>query len=125
MTDCFLDTNIIIRCFRNDPDITKRLLESIQDGWTFYYSVVTLAEIYAGCKPGQEEAVRNFFFALNFLPIDEATGVRAGRILQKFARHQGVEMADALIAAGCLEHELELWTLNRKHFPSPGLVFFE
>jgi len=124
MADCFLDTNIVIRCFRDDPNVTSRLLDSLQSGWSFFYSAVTLAEIYAGCKPREETAVRDFFFALTFLPIDEATGIRAGKILQTYSKHTGVELADALIAAACLEHNLQLWTLNRKHFPSPGLVFF-
>ena len=48
---------------------------------------------------------------------------RAGRLRFEYAR-QGITLAlaDTLIAATVLEHDLTLITDNRKHFPMPELA---
>jgi predicted nucleic acid-binding protein len=57
--------------------------------------------------------------------IDADVGRQAGLYLQRYHRSRGVEVADALIAAGAVAHHAQLWTRNRKHYPMKELDFYE
>jgi predicted nucleic acid-binding protein len=89
------------------------------------YSPVSVAELWAGARPKEHEALRNLFEALTCAPIDEEAGSRAGLYLHQYRRSHAVELADALIAAGAVANGAELWTRNRKHYPMKEIVFFE
>jgi predicted nucleic acid-binding protein len=88
-------------------------------------SPVTVAELWQGAKPAEHGTLNALFSALLSTPIDHETGRIAGDFLRTFRKSHGVELGDALIAAGALLHGAELWTRNRKHYPMPGLRFFE
>ena len=55
---------------------------------------------------------------------DAATGRRAGSYLLRYARSHGIGIADALIAAAASTTGLQLWTLNRRHYPMDDLRLF-
>ena len=89
------------------------------------YSPVSVAELWAGARRKEYQALRNLFLALTCAPIDEEAGRRAGLYLRQYRQSHAVEVADALIAAGAVENGAELWTRNRKHYPMTEIVFFE
>jgi predicted nucleic acid-binding protein len=74
-------------------------------------SVVTRAELYAGHERN-EPAVHALLARMGQLDVEGAIARRAGRI----KRDAGLRLADALIAATALEHQLALMTRNRRHF---------
>jgi toxin FitB len=81
------------------------------------YSVVTRAELFAG-RPSEEGAVRTLLGPFREIPIDRAIAELGGRL----RRDHGVRIADALIAATALVHELGLATRNVRDFAAvPGL----
>ena len=81
------------------------------------YSVVTRAELFAG-RASEEAVIEQLLAPMRELVLDRAIAERAGRL----RRDHGVGLADALIAATALAHELELLTRNRRHFERvPGL----
>jgi predicted nucleic acid-binding protein len=88
-------------------------------------SPVTVAELWQGAKPAEHSLLNGLFSTLLSTPIDHETGRMAGDFLRTYRKSHGVELGDALIAAGTLLHNAELWTRNRKHYPMPGLRFFE
>jgi predicted nucleic acid-binding protein len=94
-------------------------------GVSAFCTPISWAEVYAGVRPGEEEATRAFFEARGELPLDGRIGRQAGAYLARHARSHGVEIADALIAAATTTSGLRLWTLNRKHYPMEDLRFFE
>jgi predicted nucleic acid-binding protein len=57
--------------------------------------------------------------------LDAKIGRQAGDYLARYAKSHGVEIADALVAAAAAMSGLRLWTLNRRHYPMPGLRFLE
>lgn len=89
------------------------------------YSPVSVAELWAGARPKEHDALRKLFLALTCAPIDQAVGHQAGVYLQHYRRSHGVEVADALIAAGAMANGAELWTRNRRHYPMKDVGFFE
>lgn len=81
------------------------------------YSVVTRAELYAG-RASEEERVGLLLAPFRELPVDRAVAQLAGRL----RREHRVRIADALIAATALVHDLPLLTRNRRDFePVPAL----
>ena len=56
------------------------------------------------------------------LPITEAISLRAMRLVEQHYLSHHLQLADALIAATALTHQIELVTSNTKHFqPLAGL----
>ncbi len=89
------------------------------------YSPVSVAQLWAGARPKEHDALNNLFRALTCTPIDEEMGRQAGAYLRQFRRGHGVEVADALIAACAVASRAELWTQNRKHYPMNEICFFD
>jgi len=75
------------------------------------YSTVTRAELFAG-RAGEEAAVRTLLDPFRELPVDRDVAEAGGRL----RREHGVRLADALIAATALVHDLELLTRNVRDF---------
>lgn len=107
------DSTVLIAHLRGDRRATDLLL----DGAAFA-SVVSRVEIEGGMRSAERHGVARLFEALTLLPVTDAVARRAGVELRAFRRsHPGIDLADHLIAATALEADLELVTLNAKHFP--------
>jgi hypothetical protein len=121
-----VDSDILIEVSRGkNTDIVSKWLDVSNADVAVLYSPVSVAELCAGARPGEHDALTRLFRALKPAPIDEETGLRAGRYLQQFRKSHGVEMADALIAANAVENRAKLWTRNHKHYPMKEISFFD
>jgi len=120
-----VDSDILIEVSRGkDPKILSRWLELSQSDTPVLYSPVTLAELWAGARPREHEALTNLFRALVCAPIDSETGRLAGDYLRQYRKSHGLELGDALIASSARLNQAELWTRNRKHYPIKDLSFY-
>jgi predicted nucleic acid-binding protein len=121
-----VDSDILIEVSRGrDADLVSKWLELSNSDAAVLYSPVSVAELWAGARTNEHDALNNLFRALRCVPIDEETGRQAGVYLKRYRRSHGVEAADALIAAGAVGHRADLWTRNRKHYPMKELSFFD
>jgi predicted nucleic acid-binding protein len=121
-----VDSDILIEVSRgSDTDIVSRWIDLSKSDAAVLYSPVSVAELWAGARPNEYDALNNLFRALTCAPIDEEAGHRAGDYLRRYRRSHGVEVADALIAAGAVANKAELWTRNRKHYPMKEISFFD
>lgn len=81
-------------------------------------SVITIAEIRAGIKGQEEEqAFEQFLSVIPLYDVTRTIAEMGGDWVREFGRSHGVEIPDALIAATAVTHNLELKTLNTKHYP--------
>ncbi len=121
-----VDSDILIEVSRGrDAAVVSRWIELSNSDAAVLYSPVSVAELWAGARPSEHDALRNLFRALTCAPIDEEVGRQAGIYLQRYRRSHGVEVADALIAANAVANNAELWTRNRKHYPMRDVSFFD
>ena len=120
-----VDSDILIKvCRERDSDILSRWRELGQSGRAILYSPVTAAELWAGVRPREHEALTNFFRTLLCSPIDYETGRQAGDYLHQYRKSHGLQMSDALIAAAAVLNHATLWTRNRRHYPMRELTFY-
>jgi hypothetical protein len=84
-----------------------------------------VAELWAGARPNEHDALTSLFRALTCTPIDEQTGLLAGAYLRQYRRSHSLEIADALIAASTVASGAALWTRNQKHYPMKEVSFFD
>jgi predicted nucleic acid-binding protein len=120
-----VDSDILIEVSRGrDQEILSRWAELSQSDNSVLFSPVTAAELWAGARPREHEAITNLFRALVCVPIDSETGRQAGDYLRQYNKSHGLELGDALIAAAARLHRAELWTRNRRHYPMKELSFY-
>jgi predicted nucleic acid-binding protein len=125
MTGVLVDSDILIEVLRGcNAELARVWASAVAAGVPLCYSPVTLAEIRHGMREPEKESTERVFSSMIGVPIAVEIGARAGDYLRRFSSSHSVELGDALIAATASVHHLQLWTLNRKHFPMKDLEFF-
>lgn len=126
MKPVLVDSDILIEVSRGaNSDIVHAWTGLSNSEASVLYSPVTVAELWAGARPREYEALRKLFRALTCAPVDHAVGYQAGLYLRQYRRSHAVEIADALIAAAAVANGAALWTRNRKRYPMKEINFFK
>lgn len=118
MEKILVDTDVLIDFLRGFEKRAKSIFVAIQkkevQGWI---SLVSVTELYAGKDVEEESKLASlekllslFSIALPDLPIAQYAGL--------LKRYHALGLADAYIAATCIEENLSLVTFNTKHFRS-------
>jgi len=120
-----IDSDILIEVSRaRDNAILAQWDELSQGNVLIACSPVTIAELWRGVRPHEQQSLRDLLAVLTCVPIDAAIGQRAGDYMRQFAKSHNVELGDALIAATAAVHKTELWTRNRRHYPMKDILFY-
>jgi predicted nucleic acid-binding protein len=120
-----LDTTVLIDVLRARNNRRSLLAELVEAGHTLTTAAINIGEVYSGMKPGETDATEGFLSSLVCYPITGTIARRAGSLKSKWGQKgQTLTLADMLVAAVALEHQLTLMTDNRNDFPIPGLSFF-
>lgn len=114
------DTNILIDVLREKTEAVSftRPLRS-----QAAISTLTYTELLSGVRSEKEfESTKQFAESFKILEYALPEAVLAGDFMRRFSKSHALDLADAAIAATAKHHNLELKTLNVKHFPMfPGL----
>jgi len=121
-----LDTSVIIDALRKRRGRHEFLRLRTQAGGTFACSAVTVAEVYAGMRPGEAAATENFLEVLECIEVTQKIARQAGGLKYAWER-KGVtiDITDAIIAATTLNFNLYLATDNLRHFPMPDIRYLD
>ncbi len=110
-----VDTDVLIDYLRDQPQAVAFLEGAEQPLAT---SVITVAELYAGVRDGEErQRLDVFVAAFDVLNLDRQSAHCAGLWRRQYGPSHGTGLADALIAACAEVAGATLVTLNRRHFP--------
>ena len=110
-----IDSDVLVWLTRGHTGAAQRL----QDINPWRISVVTYMELAQGCRDKAELARLKKGLAARgtkVLPITPAISQRAADLIDALALSHSMRLADALIGATALEHDLTLLTANTKHF---------
>jgi predicted nucleic acid-binding protein len=76
-----IDSDILIEVSRGrNRAVVSTWIELSTSSAAVLYSPVSVAELWAGARPGEYDALRNLFRALTCAPIDEEVAVRLALI---------------------------------------------
>ncbi len=110
-----LDTDVLIDYLRGRPEAVD-YLEALTPA--LLVSAVTVAELCAGVRDGDERSILDEFVqSFDVIPLEKQIAVTAGLIRRDYGKSHGTGLADAIIAATAQIQNADLVTLNRKHFP--------
>ena len=123
MAKVLLDSDVLMEWLRGRQPIVQQILALIEQQQELFWTPVSVSEIVAGVREGEESTVANLFLLLEPVSITAHVGERAGHYLDCYAKSHGLQLGDALIAACASTEGLSLWTLNRKHYPMKDLQF--
>lgn len=112
-----IDTDIAIDHFHGHRAALDYFTKSLLEGEILAMSVISLTEILAGMRPGEQERTERLFDIFVILDADEQIARKAGEHLKEFREGQRMELADALIAATAHVNGAELIIRNVKHYP--------
>lgn len=109
------DTDVLIWFMRGNEKAARAFEQDDEKS----LSVQSYMELLQGARDRvDQEHLKDFVFAFDFaiLPLTENIGHRALVYIEEYALSDGMQSADALIAATAVENNLVLRTANTKHF---------
>lgn len=110
-----LDTNIAIGLLNDYPDIVQTIQSLQDDGYEFYFSVITKCELLSGVKSDSElQAIQSI--GLNrFIDVNNDIATSAGKIRleQRKEAKRNVKAPDSLIIASAIHNNYDLYTLDK------------
>lgn len=123
----FVDTNVIIDYTKGVVNQLENILKQQDKGLIeIYVNPIVITEFF------NDQALKNkknlklaleLFENFKTVDIDKKTSLIAGELLRE---NKVNFLADALIAANCLQHSLFLFTKNKKDFKKvKGLKFYQ
>ena len=115
MSKLLLDTDILIDLLRG-RHATRRFLAQVTQQAVPCCSVISVAELAAGLRAGEESATEALVNALVVVPVSRQIAEVAGRF-KRTIRRQTLELADCLIAATAFVESATLVTGNVKDYP--------
>ncbi len=124
MPEILLDSDVIIAWLRGHDPFADLIPTLLTKGEVLTWTPVSVAEIFAGVRKGEEQQIENLFLVLEPLSLSAEIGRTAGQYMKSYSRSHGVELADALVASTAHVNGLPLWTLNKRHYPMRDIRFF-
>ena len=111
-----LDTDVLIDVSRNVAEAVAAL-QRITDEDEPAITIITQMELLVGCRNQWELRVLDAFLQrFQVLKLSEPISEKAVELLHRYRLTHGLLMADSLIAASVLVHELPFLSKNQKHY---------
>ncbi|MGH2761763.1 MAG: type II toxin-antitoxin system VapC family toxin [Thermoleophilaceae bacterium] len=112
------DTSVLGDYLRGVEAARDLLRGAFERGEVVSASSLTRIELSIGMRRGEGPRTDALVAALRWLPVDTAIADEADALARRYgSRHSGIDAVDYCVAASARVHNLELWTLNVRHFP--------
>lgn len=80
-------------------------------------SPIVIAELFAGVRENEGKKLEEFISLFPIIPITLEIAKVGGLFKRDYYSSHGVGLADALLAATAVIHNLEFKTMNTRHYP--------
>jgi predicted nucleic acid-binding protein len=115
MSSMLLDTDILINLLRGNEAARDFLADSLEEH-ELCCSVISVAEIWTGMRPHEEQSTRCLIDSLKIIEVNRAVAEKAGSFKGTTKSH-ALELDDCLLAATAACNGATLATGNGKHYP--------
>jgi predicted nucleic acid-binding protein len=124
MIEYLLDSDVIIWQLR-DQEETVELLASLSKMGILACSVMSIVEVQAGVRRGEEKRTDTLLDSLRAYDVTPAIANLAGTFIRDY-RAKGItfDFVDSVIAATAVIHGLTLLTYNVRHYPMPEVTLY-
>lgn len=114
-----LDTSVLVDHLRGRPQAATELIpKALARGDELWSSEIVRAELLAGMRTGEESATRDLLGLISWVDVDQSLAEAAGALGRQYLpSHQGIDVADLIVAALTRHLDGDLKTTNVKHFP--------
>lgn len=120
-----LDTDIVIWVLRGEKKYVN-LLQEIKQHQPLSISAITVAEVYKNTFPAEILRTEMLLNELYTWEVNQWIARRAGFYWQQFSKkYKNLHILDCIIAATAKEHDLQLMTLNVRHFPMSDISLYK
>lgn len=120
-----IDTDVLIWVLRGDQKFQK-LLQDLKNKAPLSISTITIAEIYKNIYPSEILKTDSLFNEFQTWDVTIAIGKQAGMYWQEYSRKlKNLSLMDCLIAATASVNNLNLLSLNTKHFPMKDIKLLD
>lgn len=117
-----LDTSVIVDALNGKRNRQQQLAYLLNQGDVLACCSINVAEVYAGMRPHEAASTDSFLRSLAYYEITWESARKAGELRYRHARlGRTLSLADTLIAAVALIHDLILITDNVKDYPMADL----
>jgi hypothetical protein len=119
----YVDSDVLIWHLRGERK-ALRFLQRLRDSeenelWT---GAMQRAEIVFFMKPEEETATLLFLSQFKTAPIDQRIVDAAATLYRRWQPSHGLDINDAILAATIMQTGGQIFCLNTKHYPMPGLL---
>ncbi len=120
-----LDTTVLIDLLHHRSEAVAQVRDMALRGVAMAICPITVAELYAGIRKGEEASTEELLSAFQWLPISRDVARKAGELVSS-KRRSGKTHAldDMIIAATAIHYGYSLLTDNRKDFALSGLQLY-
>lgn len=124
MIEHLLDSDVLIWQLRDQQE-TVELLARLSKRGILACSVMSIVEIQAGVRRGEEKKTNALLDSLKAYDVTPAIANPAGTFIRDY-RAKGItlDFADSIVAATAVIHGLTLLTYNVKHYPMPEVKLY-
>lgn len=120
-----LDTTVLIDLLRHHKEAVAQVRELALRGFTLAICSITVAELYAGMRKGEEQSTEELISAFQWLPLTREVARKAGEIVASKRRAGRTHaLDDMMIAATAIHYGYSLLTENRKDFVVQGIQLY-
>ncbi len=117
-----IDTDILIWVLRGNKEHVE-LLRHLKEQKPLSISAITVAEVYKNTFAVELHRTEKMLNELYLWDVNRPIARQAGLYWQQFAKQfKNLHILDCIIAATAREHNLELITLNTRHFPMADII---
>lgn len=121
MKSILFDTDVLIEILRNHRPVIRAVYAIVEESGDLSCSCVTVGEIFAGVKRGEEPLTKKLLDGLVKIPVTAEIAKLAGKLKNTTKTHT-LWLDDCFIAATAMLHGSVLVTRNIKHYPFEGLT---
>jgi len=106
--------NIFIDLFRNHDAKLRKLIDGFER--TCINTIIYFELVRGEPNKKRYAAMEAYLGKYDLLHLDNSVCERAMDRMRDFRLSDGLDFPDALIASTCIEHDLYLYSKNRRHF---------